>query len=73
MKHIIVVVSYSAYVPEDMTVDQLEESIDETVRNNFEGFRATAENYHDEEESEPWFELSGVMAGTESMISVGGN
>lgn len=73
MKHIIVVVTYTAYVPEDMTVDQLEENIDEVVRNNLEDFRATAENYHNEDESEPLFEISGVMVGTESSISIGGN
>ncbi|OPC66355.1 hypothetical protein DSC47_10125 [Elizabethkingia miricola] len=73
MKKVIVVVTYEAYVPEDMMVDQLEENIEEVVRDRFEDFRATAENYHNEEESEPWFELSSVMVGTESMISVGGN
>ncbi|KGT09520.1 hypothetical protein AB9J70_06290 [Elizabethkingia anophelis] len=73
MKKVIVVVTYDAYVPEDMMVDQLAENIEEVVRDRFEDFRVTAENYHNEEESEPWFELSAVMAGTESMISVGGN
>lgn len=73
MKKVIVVVTYEAYVPEDMMVDQLEDNVDEVVRNNLEDFRAIAENYHNEEESEPWFEISDVMVGTESMISVGGN
>lgn len=73
MKQIIAIVSYTAYVPEDMTVDQLEENIDEVVRNNLEDFRATAENYHNEDESEPIFQISGVMVGTESTIMVGGN
>ncbi|MEI7486439.1 MAG: hypothetical protein WCJ72_03340 [Chryseobacterium sp.] len=73
MKKIIVVVTYEAFVPEDMTVDQLENNIDDYVRDSFSDFRATAENYHTEEESEPWFQIDGVMVGTESMISVGGN
>ncbi|WP_185226140.1 hypothetical protein [Chryseobacterium indologenes] len=73
MKQIIVVVTYNAYVPDDMTVDQLEENIDEFVRDNFEDFRVSAENYHNESESEPLFEISGVMVGTESTIMVGGN
>ncbi|WP_407532983.1 hypothetical protein [Elizabethkingia anophelis] len=58
MKKVIVVVTYEAYVPEDMMVDQLAENIEEVVRDRFEDFRVTAENYHNEEESEPWFELS---------------
>lgn len=73
MKKVIVVVTYEAYVPEDMMVDQLEENVNEVVRNNFEDFRVIAENYHNEDEAEPLFEISDVMVGTESMISVGGN
>lgn len=73
MKQIIVVVTYNAYVPEDMTVDQLEENIDEFVRDNFGDFRVSAENYHKEDDSEPLFDISGVMVGTESTIMVGGN
>ncbi|AQW96683.1 hypothetical protein BBD31_01670 [Elizabethkingia anophelis] len=73
MKKVIVVVTYEAYIPEDMMVDQLSQNIEEVVRDRFDDFRATAENYHNEEESEPLFEISDVMVGTESMISVGGN
>ncbi|WP_278380955.1 hypothetical protein [Chryseobacterium arthrosphaerae] len=73
MKKIIVVVTYNTYVPEDMTVDQLEKNIDEFVRDNFEDFRVNAENYHNEDESEPLFEISDVMVGTESTIMIGGN
>lgn len=73
MKKIIVITTYEAYVPEDMTVDQLRENIEEFVKDNFNDFRATAENYHNEEESDPWFQIDDVMVGTESMISVGGN
>lgn len=72
MKSIIAVVTYNAYVPEDMTVDQLKESIDEVVRDRFDYFRATAKDYHNEEESEPLFDLNSVMVGTESFITVGG-
>lgn len=73
MKKIIVIVTYEAYVPEDMTVDQLRDNIEEVVKDGFTDFRATAENYHNEEESEPWFQIDDVMIGTESMISIGGN
>lgn len=73
MKKIIVVVTYSAFVPEDMMVDQLQENVDNYVRDYFEDFRATAKDYHNEEESEPLFNIDDVMMGTESMISIGGN
>lgn len=73
MKKIIVIAIYEAYMPEDMMVDQLRESIDMVVKDSFPDFRATAENYHNEEEAEPWFQIEDVMIGTESMISVGGN
>lgn len=73
MKKVIVVVTYEAYIPEDMMVAQLSQNIEEVVRDRFDDFRATAENYHNEEESEPLFEISDVMVGTESMIAVGGN
>lgn len=73
MKKIIVVITYEAYVPEDMTVAQLEENIDEKIRSDFEDFRATAENYHNDEESEPLFQLDGISVGTEVMIAVGGD
>lgn len=73
MKKIIVIVTYSAYVPDDMTADQLRESIESEIRDNFDDFRATAKDYHTEEEAEPLFDISDVMVGTESMISIGGN
>lgn len=56
-----------------MMVDQLQENVDSYVRDYFEDFRATAKDYHNEEESEPLFNLDDVMMGTESMISIGGN
>ncbi|WP_185284953.1 hypothetical protein [Elizabethkingia anophelis] len=73
MKKVIVVVTYEAYIPEDMMVDQLSQNIEEVVRDRFDDFRATAENYDNKEESEPLFEISDVMVGTESMIAIGGN
>lgn len=73
MKKIIVIVTYEAYVPEDMMVDQLQENIDSIVRDNFDDFIAEAKDYPDEKNCYPSFEISDVMVGTESMISIGGN
>lgn len=73
MKKIIVIATYEAFVPEDMTVEQLRENIEEIVKNKFTDFTATAKNYHNEDEAEPLFQIDDVMVGTESMISVGGN
>lgn len=72
MKKILVVVTYEAYVPEDMTVSQLQNNIEENIRNNFEDFRVTAEGYPEGEESEPLFDIKDIMVGTEAMISIGG-
>ncbi len=73
MKKVIVVATYEAVVPEDMTVEQLRENIVEAVEVGFIDFRVTAENYHNKEEAEPLFVLDDVSVGTEVMISVGGN
>lgn len=73
MKKIIVVARYTAYVPEDMTVEQVEELTEEALRNNCGGFRINVLDYHDEEQAEPLFDLEDVDVGTDVMLSVGGN
>lgn len=73
MKKIIVVARYTAYVPKDMTVEQVEELAEEELRNNCDGFRISVLDYHDEEQSEPLFDLEDVDVGTDVMLSVGGN
>jgi hypothetical protein len=73
MKKIIVVVQYHAYVPEDMTVDQLQSNIEKYVEDNFEDFSVSAKGYHNESESEPMFQFEDLAVGTNCMIAVGGN
>ena len=72
MKTILVVATYRAYVPEDMTVTQVQELVEEELRNNADGFRIYVEDYPDEDNQEPLFDLEDVMCGTELMISIGG-
>lgn len=71
MKRVLVIVKYEAYVPEDMTVDQLENNIDEWVRSEFDNLGVSAEDYQNEENSWVIFNLEDVMVGTSCMISIG--
>ena len=73
MKKIIVITTYSAYVPEDMTVTQVQDQCEKEVRDRLEDFRIYVEDYPNESEAEPLFNLDDVMVGTESMISIGGD
>jgi len=72
MKKIIVVASYEAYVPDDMTVSMVQDLIEEKLRNNLEYFSICVEDYPNEDEQCPDFNLNDVICGTELMISIGG-
>lgn len=73
MKKILVIATYEAYVPEDMTVSQVQDLCEAEIRDRLEDFRISVSDYENEDESDPWFELNDVMVGTNSMISVGGD
>lgn len=73
MKTILVVAKYEAHVPEDMTVSQVEELVESELRNKLDRFSIYVEDYQDEDNQEPMFDLEDVMCGTESMISIGGD
>ncbi|MDM1514516.1 hypothetical protein HX055_17505, partial [Myroides odoratimimus] len=49
MKRIIVVATYEAYVPEDMSIESLRENIEDTFENNMDDFGVSSEGYHDED------------------------
>ncbi len=71
MKKIIVVVTYEAYIPEDMTIESLEENIDGEIRNRFDGFGVSSKNYHNEDDEWIVFDLEDVMTGTSVSIAIG--
>lgn len=79
MKKVIVIVTYEAHVPEDMSVSQIEDLVKEKVRDKMDCFRIYVEEYHEKKnyenghEVEPLFELEDVMVGTYTMISVRGD
>ncbi len=72
MKKIIVVAQFSAYVPDDMKVSQVQDLCETEIREEFSSFRISVTDYSNESESEPLFELDDVMCGTNSMVSIGG-
>lgn len=67
-KRIIVVVTYEAYVPEDMKISQVEENIEDLLRSRFDSFRVDAEDYHNEDKADPFFKLDQVIVCTECSI-----
>ena len=73
MKKVIVIAKYEAYVPDDMTVSQIQDDAEEEIRNQFDSFSIYVKDYPNEDDSSPIFNLDDVMCGTESMISVGGD
>ncbi len=79
MKQVILIAKYHAYVPEDMTVSQIQDLAEEIVRDKMEYFQIYVEDYHEKKnyenghEVEPLFALDDVMVGTEAMISIGGD
>ena len=73
MKKIIVIAKYEAYVEDDITVSMVQDLVEEEIRNGLDSFRICIDDYEGENDNCPWFELDDVMAGTETMISVGGD
>lgn len=72
MKSIVVIAQYEAYVPDDMTVSQIQDLVQHIIENQLDCFSVYVEQYPDENESSPLFELKSVMVGTNSIIAVGG-
>jgi type III secretory pathway lipoprotein EscJ len=73
MKKIIVIAKYEAYVPEDMTVSQVESLVEDEIRMLLDQFSVTVDDYKDEDDNSPMFDLKDVMVGTHSVISIGGD
>jgi uncharacterized protein YeeX (DUF496 family) len=69
MKKVIVIAKYEAYIPDDMSIDEIENSIEKEIRDRGD-FRILAENYHNESESEPLFEISDVNVCTNLIMSI---
>jgi hypothetical protein len=73
MKTVIVIAKYEAHVPEDMTASQISDLAEKQIRDNLEWFSVHVENYPDETEQSPMFDLSDVMCGTTAITAVGGD
>lgn len=71
MKRIIVVAVYEAYVPDDMKVSQVNNLCEKEINDQLQDFRIYVEDYEDNGENEPWFNLQSVSVGTNSSIAVG--
>lgn len=71
-KIIYVVLTYSGFVPGDMSQD----SIRDALYSQFEaasdtGFRLSVQDYHDRDEADPLFNLDAVLSGEEVRLSIG--
>ncbi len=73
MKRIIAVATFEAHVPDDMTVSQVQDLVEENITDNYNRFSINVQDYKDVDNAEPYFDLDSVICGTESMISVGGD
>lgn len=73
MKTVIVIAKYESHVPDDMIVNQIQDLAEEKIRKQLDCFSIYVEDYPNEEDQCPMFDLDEVMVGTETMISVGGD
>ncbi len=73
MKRIIVIAQYESYAPEDMTVSQVQDLVEDEIRMRLDRFSVTVDDYSNEDDASPMFDLQEVMVGTESTIAIGGD
>lgn len=73
MKRVIVLVQYEAYVPEDMSIESLEENIEDEFSYSKYNFGVSSDNYHNEENSHVVFTRDYIMIGTSATIMIGGD
>lgn len=73
MKKVSVIAKYEAYVPDDMSVSQIQDLAEERFREHMDCFTLYIENYPSEEHQCPMFGLDDVLVGTKSLIAVGGD
>jgi hypothetical protein len=61
MKRVLAVITYEAYVPEDMDNDQIQTAVENEVENRMNRFRIHVKEYHNEETAEPLFDKTNLI------------